>query len=445
MSEPLITSRRISNSNKRMFEYHQVLKKRTKISIFSLIITFSTIIFLIQSDGVIIYHHDHVHNSLHPAAATNKEAEPLVVLQEIRPALTLPHEPLFSIQEEKGDDDGNQNQRVLIAPLNVTEEERIAWFRMNLQEFKILKSDKLARQFHARILEFLNHNKCEYQFFMTWISPASSFGVRELLTIESLFKVHPKGCLTILSRTLDSTHGYNRIMKPFLNRGFKVQAVTPDLSFLLKGTPAEAWFRELKKGKKDPGEIPLSQNLSNLLRLVVLYKYGGVYLDTDFILLKPLKGLRNCIGAQSMDLGSKHWTRLNNAVLIFDMKHPLLKRFIGEFAWTFDGNKWGHNGPYLVSRVVERLGNKRPQGLSFNFTILPPMAFYPVDWIKIGGLFRKPKTRGEAKWVEAKLLQLGDVTYGVHLWNKQSSGLVIEEGSVIARLVSDHCVICNSL
>ncbi|GMH03187.1 hypothetical protein Nepgr_005026 [Nepenthes gracilis] len=27
--------------------------------------------------------------------------------------------------------------------------------------------------------------------------------------------------------------------------------------------------------------------------------------------------------------------------------HPLLLKFIEDFATTFDGNKWGHNGPYL--------------------------------------------------------------------------------------------------
>ena len=123
------------------------------------------------------------------------------------------------------------------------------------------------------------------------------------------------------------------------------------------------------------------------------------------------------------------------------MNHPLLHRFISEFALTFDGNKWGHNGPYLVSRVIERLP-KRP---GFNFTILPPMAFYPADWNKIGGFLRKPKTQGESKWVEAKLLQLSRETYGVHLWNKQSSRLMIEEGSVIARLTSDHCIYCNHI
>ncbi|KAK7349849.1 hypothetical protein VNO77_07611 [Canavalia gladiata] len=411
--------------------YVHRLLKHAKLSVFSFI-TFSAIIFLIHADSIIY------HDSLHSAASTEVPEKLHAHNHKSREGIrsTLAQLPLHSIQEK---DEAETTQKALVAPFNVTEKQRIAWFREQLHKFKILKSNNLTKQFHGRVLGFFGH-ECEAQFFMTWISPASLFGGRELLSVESIFKVHPKACLIILSRTLDTRHGY-RILKPLLDRGFKVQAMTPDLSFLFKRTPAEAWFHELRKGKKDPGEIPLSQNLSNLIRLAVLYKYGGVYIDTDFIVLKPLTGLRNSIGAQSMNSASKHWTRLNNAVLIFDMRHPLLHGFINEFALTFDGNKWGHNGPYLVSRVIKRMGKRH----DFNFKILPPMAFYPVDWNKISGLFKKPKTQDESRWVEAKLLQLRGKTYGVHLWNKHSSILTIEEGSVIGRLVSDHCVICNHI
>ncbi|KAF5204886.1 Lactosylceramide 4-alpha-galactosyltransferase [Thalictrum thalictroides] len=149
-------------------------------------------------------------------------------------------------------------------------------------------------------------------------------------------------------QTMDSTQG-KEILKPLTRYGFKVLAVSPDLLFIFKDTPAEAWFDEIKKGNKDPGEIPLAQNLSNLLRLAVLYMYGSVYLDTDFIVMKKLSGLMNVIGAQSIDAESGNWTQLNNAVLIFDKYHPLVFKFIQEFSLTFDGNKWGHNGPYLWS------------------------------------------------------------------------------------------------
>ena len=129
-----------------------------------------------------------------------------------------------------------------------------------------------------------------------------------------------------------------------------------------------------------------SQNLPNLIRLAVLYKYGGIYLDTGFVVLKSLAGLRNAIGAQSIGM-SRNRTGLNKAVLVFYMNHPLLFKFIEEFSLTFDRNKWGHNGPYLVSRAVQKVA-ERP---GFNLTILPPMAFYPDDWNRIGVFSRNQK------------------------------------------------------
>ncbi|KAJ0028539.1 hypothetical protein Pint_35196 [Pistacia integerrima] len=405
-----------------MFSYG--LLNRAKSVTFSTI-TFAALIFIIYEDSIIS------NVSVQSARGISERLQSNV--GEFKAI------PLLSFQEVIEKADTISDQRPLKPPFSLTEEERIAWFKKTLPKFEIFKSDKLTQKFHSRVLDFFNH-ECEVQAFMTWISPARSFGTRESLAVESFFKVHPHGCLMILSRTLDSTNGY-RLLKPILDRKFKVVAVTPDLSFLFKDTPAEAWFTEMKRGNKDPGEIPLAQNLSNLMRLTVLHKYGGVYLDTDFIVLKSFKALKNSIGAQSVNKESGNWTRLNNAVLVFDRNHPLLFRFIEEFAATFDGNKWGYNGPYLVSRVVQRFERKP----GFNLTILPPMAFYPVDWNRIVGLFKMPENHAHSRWVNAKLRQLSGETYGVHLWNKQSKRIRIEEGSVMGRLISDHCIVCEDI
>ncbi|KAL1816998.1 hypothetical protein ACET3Z_019572 [Daucus carota] len=329
----------------------------------------------------------------------------------------------------------------LVPPVNVSAEERIAWFKGKLPVFEIFQSNAKSLRFEKRANEFFHgeNGHCGTRFFMTWISSARSFGEREVLAIEALFKSNPNGCLMILSSTLDSVQGL-RILRPILEHGFKVVAVTPNLPFLFKNTPAKTWFDKIKSGKKDPGEIPLAQNLSNLIRLALVYKYGGVYLDTDFIVLKDFSGLRNSIGAQSCNSYGK-WTRLNNAVLVFDKKHPLVYKFIEEFALTFNGNIWGHNGPYLVSRVASRFATRK----GYNFTVLPPMAFYPVYWSRIKGFFVKPHNRARSKWVEAKLVQLKGETYGVHLWNRQSSGLRIEQGSIMERLISEHCILCQHI
>ncbi|KAM1159745.1 hypothetical protein ACFX19_033445 [Malus domestica] len=283
-----------------------------------------------------------------------------------------------------------------------------------------------------------------------------SIGKKEFLALDTLLKSNPQGCLVVVSKSMDS------------ERGFKILAITPNLPFLVKDMPSESWLEELKSGRKDPGYIRLSQNLANLIRLAMLYKYGGIYLDTDFVILKDFLGLRNAVGAQIIDKNSKQRTTLNNAVMTFDVNHSILENFIDECAKTFNGNKWGHNGPYSVSRVIERVGNSP----GYNLTILPPCswlefpsrmspsqrahssprgwrqlmffcrasaslaglsgkaywaklkenervnferclrealgAFYAVDWVGIHRLFRKPKKRSESRAVNITLNELND-------------------------------------
>lgn len=274
---------------------------------------------------------------------------------------------------------------------------------------------------------------------MTWIAPLESFGEIEISALESLFKSHPNACSVIVSKSLDSNDG-SQILNPFLSNGFRVTAISPDFDCIFKDTPAESWYDRLKEGNVNPGEISLGQNLSNILRLALLYKFGGIYMDLDVIVLKSFSKLRNTIGAQNLDTRTKKWSRLNNAVLIFDKKHPLLFKFMEEFALTFDGNKWGHNGPYLVSRVVSRVSRRS----GFNFTVLPPCAFYPVDWKSIKSLFQRPRDELQSKWVVKKLGQIGKESFAVHLWNKQSRMLEVEKGSIVDSIISSRCIFCDS-
>lgn len=308
---------------------------------------------------------------------------------------------------------------------------------------KILGQDGEVKQFSKRVKEFFKANSsnssCKLRFFMTWISSVGNFGDREFFSIESLFKSHPDGCLIIASDSMDSRQGME-ILRPFLNKGFKVAAISPDYNYLFKNTVAKGWIDRLTEGNVNPGEVSFGQNLSNLLRLGLLYKFGGIYIDADMIVLKRFVNLRNAIGAQTMDLQTRNWSRLNNAVMIFDKGHPLLYKFIEEFALTFDGNKWGHNGPYLVSRVVSRV-SQRP---GYNFTVLPPVAFYPVDWSRIGSLFSAPRNEAQTKWVFAKLRQIRGQSFAVHLWNKESRKLEIQQGSIIEHIMSDTCIFCIS-
>lgn len=275
----------------------------------------------------------------------------------------------------------------------MTSRQRRQWLKDNWSTFDFLESEK---QFTARMKNFFS-NRCEERFFFTWIAPtAGSFGAREQLSLQSVFRWHPSACVVILSRSLDTPKGA-ALLAPFVAKGFKVMAVSPDHDALFQGTAAESWFARLKEGKQDPGDINLMQNLSNVLRLAALYKYGGIYLDTDVIVLRKMSKLRNCVGAQSMNSATGKWKRLNNAVLVFDKNHRALLKLIQQFDLAFDGRKWGHNGPYLLSSVMRN--HRLP------VTVLPKSAFYPYNWLKIRLTFRAPKKSSVLQQVCIPLLK----------------------------------------
>ncbi|XP_018479930.1 uncharacterized protein LOC108850990 [Raphanus sativus] len=346
-----------------------------------------------------------------------------------------PNVPSSSFSDEKEE----QELDPLVPPPKANKRQRINWFRSKLPELEILNSTNKSKRLHERVSELHNKN-CSAHFFMIWLSPAKSFGPREILAVDTLFTTNPNACLVILSNSLDSPQGHT-ILNPFLSLGFNLVAVTLDIPFLVENTPAEPWLVKLKSGDMDPGSIPLFMNLSDLTRLAVLYKYGGVYLDTDIIFLNDITRLRNAIGVQTLEQDARKWRTLNNAVMVFDPYHPLMREFLNEYATTFNGNRWGHNSPYLVTRVIKRLGDK-PE---FNLTIFPPGAFYPVNWLDIPRLFKKPNTTGEATWVEKTVQEMSKGSYMVHLWNKVTRKIEIEQGSVMHKLISTHCTVCRNI
>jgi len=312
------------------------------------------------------------------------------------------------------------------------------WFQDSFPSFIALHSDSMSGQFAAKVKAFFK--PCKLRFFITWISQVESFGYREQLSMESVFKWNPSCCVLLLSGTMDSGAG-EEILRPFRSRGFRVMAAAPDLHYLFKKTPAEEWLRKIGTGDIEPGKVPFAQNLSNILRLAILYKYGGVYIDADMILLRSFSSLKNAIGAQSADPQTGQWNQLNNAVLAFDKQHPLLLKLMKEFALTFDGNIWGHNGPYLLTRVVTSLDNQS----CHDFKIMPPIAFYPVDWKHISSYFISPSDKGHVKWRSAKIIQLEKEAHAIHLWNKESRGLNVEEGSIMHHIFNKSCIFCLSV
>lgn len=121
-------------------------------------------------------------------------------------------------------------------------------------------------------------------------------------------------------------------------------------------------------------------NASNLIRLHALYYHGGVYLDTDIELIKPLDDLlrrQAFAGFQSPGL-------VNSAVLGAVADHGVIGETLEAIQDRFDGTELAHeSGPNLITDILRRhgLSGDACGPLSVGDVHLEPAeSFYPYPW-----------------------------------------------------------------
>merc|ERR1712218_213798 len=106
----------------------------------------------------------------------------------------------------------------------------------------------------------------------------------------------------------------------------------------------------------EKGEYWAYSHESNFVRLLVLLQHGGVYLDTDIVIVKPLEVnmFQNSIAYEMEDGG-----RLNSNVLIFDPGHWFLAACLKEMFTNYSPSVYEANGPQLITRVFNALTDKK--------------------------------------------------------------------------------------
>jgi len=108
-------------------------------------------------------------------------------------------------------------------------------------------------------------------------------------------------------------------------------------------------FKRLVKNKKLFSSKHWFSHETDLIRYFVLHKYGGWYLDTDVILLREVRGIRNIIG-----LEDDH--NINGAVIHTECENCFATLALREFFKVYDPKKpWNHVGPGLLTSLVNDL------------------------------------------------------------------------------------------
>ncbi|KAG0324345.1 hypothetical protein BGZ99_001959 [Dissophora globulifera] len=263
---------------------------------------------------------------------------------------------------------------------------------------------------------------------------ATTWQPRHYLAIESTFVHNPNAVLIILSNTLPST-----FFADYTRQGYRIHIMPFSKDMLLQrewffGSETQAWLRNWDEWSRKGSFFPV--HLADYLRLVALYKYGGLYMDLDAIWIRaPGDAITEFIGSDVSDTDSDlAWTLddkntyLANGVMRFKRGRSMFRQIANSVftVATYDPECFNCGGPKAFTTYVK---THRVSLEKNGLRILPRTALYPYNWKEITAALEK------TDMAEDKVLQLEEHGIGLHLYGKVTSRKEIEDGSVVAAVL----------
>lgn len=254
---------------------------------------------------------------------------------------------------------------------------------------------------------------------------------RQLCAIESAAKNNPSWQIYVLfAANIGATSNQSDMVNAVLTYE-NVRFRRLNLTTYGEATPLSEWMRE---GRMFESNF-VNSHLSDVLRYLTLYKYGGTYLDLDVVVLRDLDlaGV-NYSGAESGE-------DVAAGVMNFEpdkFGHQVAEMCVRDLLQNFNGFDWGNNGPGVITRVLQSIclttrADKMTRDRCYGFNVYPPSAFYAIPWRQYQAFFNESAAHHT-------LQRLAD-SFIAHVWNKHSHKLKLKVGSTAAyaQLAATHC------
>ena len=250
---------------------------------------------------------------------------------------------------------------------------------------------------------------------------------KNLRSLESIFYFHPNAIVNIHSNSL-ATEDF----EAFIELGYQISVVPIDLDKVSRSTALEGITKQARFEKWETGPYWYS-HVSDMLRLLILFRYGGVYLDTDVVITRSFHDLEDSLGYQDEK-------ELNGAVMIFRKpRNRYLKWCIEEFNRAYDSTVWDLNGPKLLSRVYRRF--VKTKGWSAVVKALPPSTFQLIPWDKVNSHCFHNSTDEEMYQMVVKIKVLRP--YAIHWNSHHNRRREVLPGTICEYLFTRFCVLCS--
>ncbi|GAA5914087.1 hypothetical protein JCM6882_001844 [Rhodosporidiobolus microsporus] len=266
---------------------------------------------------------------------------------------------------------------------------------------------------------------------LCWTTGVETFQERHYQALETIWAHEPRAILFMFSTTLpdDFFDDYRR-------HGFAVHVIRVGKEEMLKrrwflGPSSEGWLQEWDKWEKGPSFF---SHLTDYLRYLFLFKFGGTYLDMDAPWIRsPPDSKVEFIGADYSTLSSDlDWTLdedgmyLAPGVMRFRRGWTVFRDIMeSAFSAKYSPDCFNCVGPRAITSAVR---SRRHQLEQHGFTIVPPHVLYPRNWVSSHELVRAlPPGEGRAE-----LSRIARESWSIHLFGKMTNHLRIQPGSVVA-------------
>jgi alpha 1,4-N-acetylglucosaminyltransferase len=177
----------------------------------------------------------------------------------------------------------------------------------------------------------------------------------------------------------------------------------------IAGTPLTRLFHALNVELGKYANV----NKADALRLALVYKLGGMYLDSDMVVIRDPHRLG--YGAALEDP-----RYFNNAVFAFPRRSAHIAHLMEEYVRDYNGNIWGWQGPKLFTRVfMHKISTSTPcywdkkqvecKHAVTSVDVWTTASVYPIQWKEHLRLMGQPK-------------EFANETVMVHFWHKGTRG-----------------------
>lgn len=263
-------------------------------------------------------------------------------------------------------------------------------------------------------------------FHFIFTTPPDTFTWREKRAIEYVFYHHPNARVIVHSNSLPKV---GSILDVFCETGYDLVVQTYNLPEMLKKTISDkslvdAFVARMSEFVTGPHWY---SHETDILRYILLWHDGGVYLDTDMYLVKPLPTrIKNAVAYQDP---RREWA--SGAVMVFERHHEMLRAAL---EWTLghyaaEREAWAVLGSGLVTRM------RSDEKYKDTFEVMDDASFYPIDWELIDRCFTE----------SFEHLDLSN-TFGVHLNTKITAHYTnTTKGTFCDDLLHKYCIFCDEI